>query len=190
MAPVKQIREQNSYTDEMLLKAYQASGDQSELATLFMRYTDLIFGVALKYLKEREAAKDAVMNIYQELVEKLKTHAVDNFKSWVYVVTKNHCLMLLRKDKKTIVVEFQQDLMQSEDFTHLDDILEKEKEFQKLGNCIGTLHNEQKTIIQLFYLEGKCYNEIVDITGHDWNKIRSLIQNGRRNLKICMDKHE
>ncbi|MEO8174019.1 MAG: sigma-70 family RNA polymerase sigma factor [Sediminibacterium sp.] len=189
MVPVKHIGENNNGSDESLLKAYQASGDQSQLAALYMRYTDLVFGICLKYLKERENAKDAVMTIYQELFNKLQTHTVDNFKSWLYVVAKNHCLMQLRKEKKTMVVEFQPEFMQSEDFSHLDDVLEKEKEFQKLGKCISALNEEQKNIIQLFYLEGKCYNEIVEITGLDWNRIRSLVQNGRRNLKICMDKH-
>jgi RNA polymerase sigma factor (sigma-70 family) len=189
MVPVKQIGENNNSSDESLLKAYQASGDQSHLGVLYMRYTDLVFGVALKYLKERETAKDAVMNIYQELVHKLQTHNVENFRGWLHVVTKNHCLMQLRKEKKTVVVEFQPDLMQSEDFSHLDDVLEKEKEFRKLETCIASLNKEQKNIIELFYLQGKCYNEIVEMTGLEWNKIRSIIQNGRRNLKICMDKH-
>ncbi|MES2332855.1 MAG: sigma-70 family RNA polymerase sigma factor [Bacteroidota bacterium] len=190
MVPVKHIGENNNSSDDSLLKAYQASGDQSHLAALYMRYTDLVFGVCLKYLKEREDAKDAVMSIYQELINKLRTHTVDNFKSWLYVVAKNYCLMQLRKDKKAVIVEFQPEFMQSEDFSHLDDVLEKEKEFQRLNKCIAALNDEQKNIIQLFYLQGKCYNEIVEITGLDWNRIRSLVQNGRRNLKICMDKHE
>jgi RNA polymerase sigma-70 factor (ECF subfamily) len=190
MVPVKHIGENKTNSDEYLLKAYQVSGKQDALATLYMRYTDLVYGTALKYLKEREAAKDAVMNIYQELVNKLKTHSIDNFKSWLYVVTKNHCLMQLRKDNKTIIVEFQADYMQSEDFSHLDDVLEKEKAFKKLEGCIGGLNKEQKNIIELFYLQSKCYNEIVEITGQDWNTIRSMLQNGRRNLKNCMDIHD
>ncbi|MEO7530030.1 MAG: sigma-70 family RNA polymerase sigma factor [Sediminibacterium sp.] len=190
MVPVKHIGENNNPSDESLLKDYQSSGEQLHLGVLYMRYTDLVFGVCLKYLKERESAKDAVMTIYQELVTKLQTHNVDNFKSWLYVVAKNHCLMKLRKEKRSIVVEFKPEFMQSEDFSHLDDVLDKEKEFQKLGNCIASLNEEQKNIIELFYLKGKCYNEIVTLTGIDWNRIRSLVQNGRRNLKICMDKHE
>lgn len=190
MVPVKHIEGKNMGTDENLLRSYQDTGNQEDLAILYMRYSDLVLGVCLKYLKEREDAKDAVMNIYQELIHKLKTHTVDNFKSWLYVVAKNHCLMALRKNKKTVLVEFQPELMQSEDFTHLDDVLSKEREFKKLETCIASLNEEQNKIIQLFYLEGKCYNEIVTITGLEWNKIRSIIQNGRRNLKICMDKHD
>jgi RNA polymerase sigma-70 factor (ECF subfamily) len=160
------------------------------LAALYLRYTDLVYGVCLKYLKDGETAKDAVMNIYTELLNKLKTHNVDNFKSWLYVVAKNHCLMQLRSSKKMMMVEFQPASMQSEDFMHLDDVLEKEQDFKKLEQCLETLSNEQKQSIELFYLQQKCYNEIVDITGIEWSKVRSLIQNGRRNLKICMDKND
>ena len=188
MVPVKHIDKAAPASDEELLKQYQSAGDQQLLALLYLRYTDLVYGTAMKYLKERETAKDTVMNIYQELVNKLQTHTVDNFKSWLYVVTKNHCLMLLRKEKKNITIEFQADFMQSEDFTHLDGILDKEKELQKLERCTEALTEEQRNTINLFYLQGKCYNEIIDETGFDWNKVRSLVQNGRRNLKNCMDK--
>jgi RNA polymerase sigma-70 factor (ECF subfamily) len=108
-----------------LLHAFKENADQQILAQLYLRYTDLVYGVCIKYLKNAEAAKDAVMNIYQELLTKLQTHEVDNFKSWLYVVAKNHCLMQLRKEKKMITVEFTPAVMQSEDFTHLDSVLEK-----------------------------------------------------------------
>ena len=188
MIPVKHIEGSAPVSDEELLQQFQSTGNQQLLATLYLRYTELVYGTAMKYIKDQETAKDTVMNIYQELVNKLRTHEVDNFKSWLYVVTKNHCLMLLRKQKKTVTVEFNADFMQSEDFGHLDSILDKEKELQKLEVCIEALTEEQKNTIRLFYIEGKCYNEITETTGLDWNKVRSLVQNGRRNLKICMDK--
>ncbi|NCI45998.1 sigma-70 family RNA polymerase sigma factor [Sediminibacterium sp. WSJ-3] len=175
-------------SDESLLRRFRAHGDQQVLATLYLRYSDLVYGTALKYLKDAEQAKDTVMNIYQELLVKLPAHEVDNFRSWLYVVVKNHCLMILRKQKKTVTVEFQANFMQSEDFSHLDTVLDKENELQKLEKCIDALPAEQSNSIRLFYLQGKCYNEITAITGSDWNKVRSLIQNGRRNLKICMEK--
>ncbi|MGN6213856.1 RNA polymerase sigma factor [Parafilimonas sp.] len=188
-AQLKHIQAIASLTDEALLVEFKKQSDQQVLAQLYMRYTDLVYGVCLKYLKDAEAAKDAVMNIYQELLTKLQTHEVDNFKSWLYVVAKNHCLMQLRKDKKMQTVEFTPTVMQSEDFSHLDYVLEKESELKKLEFCIEHLPDEQKQSIQLFYLENKCYNEIVEQTGYEWNRVRSLIQNGRRNLKICMEKN-
>ncbi len=188
MLPLQHIRKIEE-TDDALLLAYKQSGDQELLARLYLRYSGLVYGTCLKYLKDGELAKDAVMNIYQELLSKLNQHTVENFKGWLYVLAKNHCLMYLRSAKRTVTVEFQQDIMQSAEFSHLDNVLEREQEFKNLENCIETLSSDQKLSIRLFYLENKCYNEIVDETGLEWNKVRSLIQNGRRNLKICMEKN-
>lgn len=188
MVPVVHMENPDPQSDETLLGRFRATGDQQLLATVYLRYTDMVYGTALKYLKEAETAKDTVMNIYQELLVKLPSHEVENFRGWLYVVVKNHCLMLLRKQKKSITVEFQPNFVQSEDFDHLDSVLDKERELQKLEKCIEGLPAEQQNSIRLFYLQNKCYNEIEVITGHDWNKVRSLIQNGRRNLKNCMEK--
>lgn len=188
VVPVKQIQFATA-GDEELLKDYQSSGDQNLLAALYLRYTDLVYGTCMKYFKNAETAKDATISIYEELIIKLKKHRVDNFKSWLYVVTKNYCLMQLRKNKQNRMVELPASIMQTEDFSHLDNILEKENELKRLENCMETLNDEQNRVIKLFYLENKCYNEITDSTGMDWNKVRSLIQNGRRNLKICMEEN-
>ena len=84
--------------------------------------------------------------------------------------------------------EFNPVFMYSEQNTHLNgEALEKEKDFMKLEQCMETLPYEQQQTVKLFYLENKCYNEIAVITGFDWNKVRSYIQNGKRNLKICVD---
>lgn len=159
----------------------------SVLGELYQRYMDLVYGVCLKYFKEPETAKDSVMQIFEELVSKLKKHEVENFRGWLHQVAKNYCLMQLRTPKNMKTVEFKSELMQSEETVHLNGVLEKEENFKKLESCLGTLAEKQREAIRLFYLEGKCYNEIVEITGEEWNQVRSLIQNGRRNLKICMD---
>jgi RNA polymerase sigma-70 factor (ECF subfamily) len=151
---------------------------------------ELVYGVCLKYYKEPETAKDSVMQIFEELVSKLKKHEVENFKPWLHQVAKNHCLMQLRTPRNMKTVEFKYELVQSEDNVHLNGVLEKEENFKKLEYCLGTLTNEQREAVKLFYLEGKCYNEIVEITGQEWNQVRSFIQNGRRNLKLCMEKKE
>lgn len=186
MAILKSIQT-SPLSDTQLVAEYRQHQQQETLAQLFLRYNDLVYGTCIKYLGDQEAAKDAVMNIYHELLEKLKQHEVENFKSWLYVVTKNHCLMQLRKNKKLALTEFDSEIVQSEDFSHLESVFEKERQLDKLGSCMQKLNEEQRETVRLFYLENKCYNEIADITGFDWNKVRSLVQNGRRNLKICME---
>ena len=174
-------------SDAELVQAYQQTTDVSLLGLLYQRYMDLVYGVCLKYLKHPENAQDAVISIFEELVVKLQKHEVDNFKGWLYTLSKNHCLMKLRSDKKQTLVNFDVELMQSEENVHLNGELEKEENFKKLDYCLGQLQTEQRQTIELFYLQGKCYNEIAEMTGLDWNKVRSYIQNGRRNLKICME---
>lgn len=160
------------------------------LGELYQRYMDLVYGVCLKYFKDSETAKDSVMQIFEELVSKLKKHEVDNFRGWLHQVAKNHCLMQLRTPRNLKTVEFKVDLVQNEENVHLNGVLEKEENFKKLENCLATLVPAQQEAIRLFYLEGRCYNEIVEITGQEWNQVRSFIQNGRRNLKLCMDNNE
>lgn len=167
---------------------YKQSADMKVLAELYGRYMDLLYGLCLKYLKDPEASRDAVMHIFEELVVKLKKHEVENFKSWLYTLAKNHCLMQLRTPKNLKTTEFKTDLVQSEEDLHLNGVLTREGNLQKMERCLQTLSAEQKITIEMFYLQNKCYNEIAETTGIEWNKVRSYIQNGRRNLKICMEK--
>jgi len=179
-----------SLTDKELVALYKQSGDLAILGELYQRYMELVYGVCLKYFKEPETAKDSVMQIFEELVLKLKKHEVENFKGWLHQLAKNYCLMQLRTPKNMKTVEMKIELVQSEENVHLNGALEKEENFKKLEYCLNILTEDQRQAIKLFYLDGKCYNEIVEITGQEWNQVRSLIQNGRRNLKICMEKNE
>lgn len=178
----------NKSTDKELLDAFKASGDINLLSTLYQRYMDLVFGVCLKYFKDTERCKDAVMDIFNELNSKLKIHEVDNFKGWLHVLARNYCLIQLRSPRNLKTTEFSAVFVYSDQNTHLNgEALEKEENFKKLEQCMETLPEEQKQSVRLFYLENKCYNEIAAITGFDWNKVRSYIQNGKRNLKLCID---
>ena len=147
---------------------------------------DLVYGVSLKYFKESEDAKDCVLNIFEELVTKLRKHEVDNFKAWLYQLTKNHCLGKLRS-RKIIPVNIDISTVQFQENEHLDNVYEKEENFRKMEYCLSRLGKEQRQVVELFYRQDKCYKEIADITGLEANKVRSYLQNGRRNLRVCMD---
>lgn len=184
----------NAYTtepDKTLVDAYKQHGDAQVLAVLYQRYMDLVFGICLKYFKDAERSKDAVMDIYEELTNKLRQHNVDYFRGWLSVVARNHCLMQLRSPKNLKTGEYNPNLVHSAQAPHLEnEALEKEAQFVLLEDCIGTLPPDQKHSIELFYLQKKCYQEIAQITGHEWNKVRSHIQNGKRNLKICIEQKQ
>ena len=176
--------------DKELVQLYKATSDLKVLGDLYQRYMELLYGVCLKYFKDPELAKDAVLSIFEELVTKLQKHEVENFKAWLYQLAKNHCLMQLRKDKRFTKPQIDPDIMQNEEIVHLNGELEKEENFKQLDFCLGQLNKEQRQVLQLFYLQNKCYKEIVEETGLEWNAVRSFIQNGKRNLKICIDQQK
>ena len=178
----------SSSSDAELIEQYKRSSDLAVLGDLYQRYMELVYGLCLKYLKEPEDAQDAVMAIFEELITKLQKHEVANFKSWFYTLAKNHCLMRLRSVKRTPVMKMKEEFMQSEENGHLEDVMLREENFKKLEYCMGQLATDQRQVIELFYLQGKCYNEISAETGIEWNSVRSYIQNGRRNLKLCIER--
>ncbi|HEY2348323.1 MAG TPA: sigma-70 family RNA polymerase sigma factor [Puia sp.] len=176
-------------TDHELANQYRQDGDVRILGELYQRYMDLIYAVCLKYLKEPAEAQDAVMGIFEELVSKLRKHDVNYFRGWLYTVAKNHCLMMLRSKKQIRITQIPE-FMQFVENPHLENVMEKDLNLNRLSKCIEELSPDQKQTVQLFYLEEKSYKEIAGITQTEWNKVRSLVQNARRNLKICMDKNE
>lgn len=176
-------------TDGALIAQYKQSADTQVLGVLYQRYMPMVYGACLKYLKSREESRDAVMQIFEKLVTSLLEHEVTHFKSWLYVTTRNHCFMYLRARKGKYFEEISPALMETGLDPHQDDGQEIESNLSKLEDCMATLGDEQKQCVQLFYLEQKCYQDIMQATGYDYKQVKSFIQNGKRNLKICMEKN-
>ena len=176
------------YTDAELLNLFQEKGQMDALGQLFNRYLQMIYGVCLKYLSSPEDAEDAVMAIFEQLPKKIKKHEIKDFRPWVYVLSKNHCLMQLRKKKITVPTE--PNFMHSEPLVHPFSESDKEKQEIELSNlekCLEELTEKQKTCVEMFYLKGQSYKDIAQKEDLSLGTVRSNIQNGRRNLKNCMD---
>ncbi|HOO98665.1 MAG TPA: sigma-70 family RNA polymerase sigma factor [Bacteroidales bacterium] len=178
-------------TEEELIREFSASGDLGLLGELYSGYMHLVYGVCLKYLKSRDLAMDAVMQIFEKLITDIPKQDIDNFRGWLYVVTKNHCLMKLRSEKAE-EHRFREWTMDPGNFmendTYLHPIDREDNETDKdLADCIEKLKNEQKECICQFYYEDRSYSEIAVNLGIDEKKVKSYLQNGKRNLKICME---
>jgi RNA polymerase sigma factor (sigma-70 family) len=178
--------------DAALIQEYKRSGQLDYLAALYQRYMNLVYGICLRYFDE-EASKDVVMQIFEELIGKLQQHDVQNFKSWLHVLTRNHCLMKLRSMKHREGREISMEgipVMENDSFTHHENGVSMEIHLQGMEKCLEALPEEQKRSVDLFYLKEKSYREVADITGYDMKKVKSYIQNGKRNLKICMEQQD
>ncbi|MCJ8210482.1 sigma-70 family RNA polymerase sigma factor [Mucilaginibacter sp. RS28] len=174
-------------TDEQLLQQYRETGELDILGRLYEQYMPLVYGVCLKYLQDEEQSKDAVMQIFEELIVKVTRHEVKQFRGWLYVLSRNYCLMQLRGEKKyeTVAID---DVMESAFVLH-PDTDDKEEYLNALQRCMEKLNEAQRQSVELFYLREQCYKEIAEKTGYTLNEVKSFIQNGKRNLKICMEKH-
>ncbi len=176
-----------STTDAELILLYQQHGDAAYIGELYKRYSLLVYGLCYKYLKDEENAKDAVSDIFEMILDKLKTHQVGFFKSWLFMVSKHHLIRQQSKNNSLEIIDIENisgKFMETGTDLSLN---RQEHESELLQEAISNLNDEQRTCIELFYLHQKPYQEVASITGYDLNKVKSAIQNGKRNLKLFME---
>jgi RNA polymerase sigma-70 factor (ECF subfamily) len=182
-------------SDAELVSRFRETGDNICIGELFTRYKHLVFGVCMKYLKDEDESQDVQMHVFEKLLKDLQRHNVEQFKGWLYTVTKNECLMYLRSRKSKLAnqQELKKDLaglMESEISMHPDGITDTEVQLREMEDSLDGLGANQRRCLELFYLDLKCYKEVSDITGFSLNEVKSFIQNGKRNLKILMSKNK
>ena len=176
----------SNLSNEELLHSFLQTREISVFGELYRRYIPLVYGLCLKYLGEKEPANDAVMDIFENVLEKLPQYEVRNFNTWLYSVAKNHCLHVLKKENQAIFVKIEDAFVENEELFTLIDKPQTAEEIAALNYCMMILPDEQQKSIQLFYMEEKSYADIVELTGYALNKVKSYIQNGKRNLKNCI----
>jgi RNA polymerase sigma factor (sigma-70 family) len=180
-------------SDEQLVERYASTYDTACLGPLFERYTHLVFSVGMKYLGNDAEADDMVMIVFEKLFEELKRQEIKSFKSWLYTVARNQCLMQLRheksvaRNKQEILRDLESEVMENETREHLLPGKDGDDGAGLLEEAIGKLNEAQQRCIRLFYLEERSYKEVADSTGFSMNEVKSHLQNGRRNLKILLE---
>lgn len=193
MSPIRHIAKDKlaDLSDEDLLKRYRQGADPALIGILYTRYTHLVFGNCLKHLGDPEAARDAVMGIFEGLFQSLLRDEVRHFSSWLYTVSRNYCLMELRRQRsgeealKGLFADISGGDMENPVEVHLKEV-EKQEKHLALQDALDQLGQEQRTCVELMYLEGRSYKEIAEHTGLEMNKVKSHIQNGKRKLRIIL----
>lgn len=182
--------DQAEVSDANLLVRFQRSGAGKDLLPLYQRYAGLIYALGIRYLGSPQRAEDAGMEIWSVLLDKLPKHEISNFRSWLQTTVRNHCLMQLRKEKRDPLEQSQGDLMQSGQLLHLQDESnhQNDPDTRPLYHCIKQLKEEQRRCVHLFYLrEGESYQSIAEQLNLSVGRVRSHLQNGRRNLRKCLE---
>jgi len=190
------LKKDSSGDDVSLIRSYRDTGDKEIVGILFERYATTVFGVCMKYLKNEDDSKDAVLQIFEKLMVDLKKYEISRFSSWLHSVAKNYCFMQLRNREALFThdaaLKEQQEFMESEALANQDDSYPEEFYLGNLENAIGSLNTDQKICIELFYLREESYQGIASLTGFSLNQVKSFIQNGKRNLRnyLLKMKHE
>lgn len=174
--------------DKELLTRFYTDGDNRWLGILLERYTLLLLGVCMKYLKDEEEAKDAVQQVFLKVITEVKKYKIDYFKSWLYMVAKNFCLMKIREKNGRVLIELSDKMASSEELFSKNELYEKDKTFSIINEGLNELNAHQKLCVSLFYLQKKSYDEITHLTGLNLLQVKSYIQNGKRNLKLIVEK--
>jgi RNA polymerase sigma-70 factor (ECF subfamily) len=181
-------------TDSELIACYQETNDTRYVGELYNRYHHLVFGVALKYLHNTDQAEDALLEIFKRLFEQLLKYNIDDFKHWLLTVTRNYCLKYLKASAQTVNFDtihenqFRVDFMESEQ--QMDLLYENEEKIELLKLALEQLKPEQKQCVSMFYIDDKSYQTISLETGFDIKKVKSYIQNGKRNLQLMMEQNK
>ena len=175
-------------SDQELLERFYADHDNQWLGILLERYTLLLLGVCMKYLKNEELAKDSVQQIFLKAITELQKYRVEYFKSWIYMVAKNHCLMQLRDKPGKITVEVKENIGAETEETDKESLLLNEKTYEYMSEALKELNADQQLCVTLFYMEKKSYQQITEQTGYSMMQVKSHIQNGKRNMRILIEK--
>jgi RNA polymerase sigma factor (sigma-70 family) len=175
-------------TDQELLEKFYAGHNNEWLGILLQRYTLLLLGVCMKYLKNEEEAKDSVQQVFLKAIQELHKYKVEYFKSWLYMVAKNHCLMRLREKQGKTSTDVEKQPIAAPEEPDMERLLETDHTLDLMETALQELNNEQQQCVTLFYLQKKSYNQISETTGFSLLQVKSYIQNGKRNLKILIEK--
>ena len=175
-------------SDQELLERFYADHDNQWLGILLERYTLLLLGVCMKYLKNEELARDSVQQIFLKAITELQKYRVEYFKSWIYMVAKNHCLMQLRDKPGKVTVEVKDGIAAETDETDKESLLLNEKTYEYMSEALKELNADQQLCVTLFYMEKKSYQQITEQTGYSMMQVKSHIQNGKRNMRILIEK--
>jgi len=175
-------------TDQQLLEQFYSDHDPEWLGILLPRYTLLLLGVCMKYLKNEEEAKDCVQQIFLKAITELKKYRVDYFKSWIYMVAKNHCLMKIRDTHGKMPVELTERYLSTTDEPgETESLLQSDDAIEHMAEALKELSQEQQQCVTLFYLQKNSYQQISEKTRFTMMQVKSYIQNGKRNLRIMIE---
>ncbi|MFM1930860.1 MAG: hypothetical protein RL226_163 [Bacteroidota bacterium] len=175
-------------TDEELVHRFRHHKEAKVVGELFNRYALSVLGICRKYNADDSSAEDAAMQVFELLFSLLEKHDIQRFGPWLMMVTRNHCLMQLRKKDVVRASSADEQALMKIEAESAENAVNKETMLQLMETKMDELKPEQKSCLEMFYKERMTYSEIATALGMDEKSVKSHLQNGKRNLKLLMTK--
>ena len=184
------FKQAHTATDTELIARYRKRGQRKWVGVLFNRYAHLVLGLCMQYLKDEDRAQDMCMAIFEKLLHELKKRQVTHFKSWLYTLSRNECLMQLRKDGNPKVLAAAEAYTRQVQESETASKALAEVQLDELQRALKQLNEAQRTCVERFYLKQQSYAAIAAETGYTLKHVKSHIQNGKRNLHNILKQHD
>ena len=163
--------------------------ERKEIRDLFKAYTKDIFGVAYYILKDQQAAKDIIMDVFEVLLKQDSLAKIQNKKAWLLGTSRNLSLKKFNKQIKTQYgLEHKNIIEQIVEKDDQEELIIKNANEEAMLEQLALLKPLQSKCITLYYLKGLSYQQIAKKENISMNDVKSNIQNGKRNLKIKLEK--
>jgi RNA polymerase sigma-70 factor, ECF subfamily len=171
----------NSMTSDLALVTAIRSGDEAAMATLYDRYSSIVYAVALRVLQDTGAAEDVLQDIFMQLWRKPAAFDASrgNMAAWLAVISRNRAIDALRrrrpeKDIDNVVVSVEPDMASDAD---------RSRAIGKVRDVLETMATPQRSALEMAYFEGLTHAEIAEKTGEPLGTIKTRIRTGLLSLR-------
>jgi RNA polymerase sigma-70 factor (ECF subfamily) len=178
-------------SDRELVDLYLNDQKQLYFGMLYSRYADKVYGKCLSMLKDSMLAEDAAQEIFTKIFLKLATfNDKAKFSTWLYSITYNFCIDLIRKQKRQHNVLSADDENAAEIADHVEDISDSEfleLNLTKLGRALDEIPVDDKAILLMKYQQGIPIKELKEITGKSESALKMQLKRAKQKVKKYYD---
>lgn len=187
------LTNQNDFIEKLI------KGNQAAFSQLLEDYQQKVFHTCISFVPNKEDAEDIAQEVFLEVYRSIHTFKRNSkLSTWVYKICTNKCLEFIRKKNAKKRFGFMQSILGNEipmdktnfftEFNHPGILLENKERSETIFLAINTLPESQRIVFTLAKIDGKSYQEIVEITGKSLSSVESIMFRAKKNLQKKLEK--
>ncbi len=172
---------QPSAEDDSTLLALVQSGNEQAMASLFDRYSKIVYSVALRVLRDPASAEDVLQEVFMQIWRNPDsfTAARGSLGGWLAIVSRNRSIDALRRKRPSTPVE---DVVLASPY-NLADEAERNSLMERAQTAIVQLPREQRKTLEMAFFDGLTHSEIAEMTGDPLGTVKTRIRSALLTLR-------